>query len=57
VEWGRSLLLVEHICICLQIFITTNRKREIREEGYREGVRADFISLNRYFMEHGQPHA
>jgi hypothetical protein len=36
--WSRigSLLLVEHICICLLIFKTTNRKRE-REGGEGRG--------------------
>jgi hypothetical protein len=55
VEWERSLLLVEleHICICLLISKTTNRKRK----GRGEGVRADPLSLNIHFMEHGQPHA
>jgi hypothetical protein len=40
VELGRSLLLVELICICLLISKTTNRKREIMEKGdYRVGER------------------
>jgi hypothetical protein len=34
VEWGRTLQLVEHICICLLISKTTNRKRE-RGDGER----------------------
>jgi hypothetical protein len=33
VQWERSLLLVEHICICLLISKTTNRKRESTEKG------------------------
>jgi hypothetical protein len=33
VEWGRSLQLVEHICICLLIPKTTNRKRECLDLG------------------------
>ncbi len=33
VEWERSLLLVEHICICLLISKTTVRKRESTEKG------------------------
>jgi hypothetical protein len=56
VELGTSLLLVEHICICLLISKTINRKRvsRVRRRGReREGVRADFMSLNRHFMEHG----
>jgi hypothetical protein len=54
VEWGRSLLLVEHICICLLIFKTKNRKRERRER-----VRAGIISLKNilWSMGIGQPHA
>ncbi len=31
-------------------------KRRVRRRG-REGVRADLMSLNRHFMEHGQPNA
>ncbi len=27
VEWGRSLLLIEHVCICLLISKTTHRKK------------------------------
>ncbi len=55
-EWGKSLLLVEHICICLLIFKTTKRKRERTEMG-RERMKADLMSLNRHFMQHGQLHA
>jgi hypothetical protein len=47
VELGRSLLLVEHICICLLISKTTNRNRR-----GKEGVTADLISFNKHFMEH-----
>jgi hypothetical protein len=32
------------------------QKGEYGERG-RKGVRADLMSLNRHFMEHGQPHA
>ncbi len=39
-EWERSLLLVEHICICLLIFKTTKGKRENTAKG-TEGVSAD----------------
>jgi hypothetical protein len=35
VDWGRSLLLVEHNFICLLISKTTKRKRESTEK--REG--------------------
>jgi hypothetical protein len=37
VEWRRSLLSVEHICICLLIFKTTNKKRESTEKGEEMG--------------------
>ncbi len=37
VEWGRSLLLVELICICLLIFKITKRKRESTEKGEGKG--------------------
>jgi hypothetical protein len=72
VKWGRSFLEVEYICICLLISKSTNRKREEYGEvvgngggltlclyyrHFREGVRADLMSLNRHFMEHGQSHA
>jgi hypothetical protein len=43
VEWGRSLLLVEHICICLQISKTTNRKRESREKGEARGESWSYV--------------
>ncbi len=38
VEWGKSLLLVEHIWICLLISKTTNRNMESTE-----GVRANVV--------------
>jgi len=41
----------EDLCTLL-ISKTTNS-----EVQRREGVRADLMSLNRHFMEHGQPHA
>ncbi len=34
VEWGRSLLLVEHICVSLLISKTANRKKESTEKGW-----------------------
>ncbi len=37
-------------------FKITNRKGESMERR-REGLRADIMSLNSHFMEHGQPHA
>jgi hypothetical protein len=36
--------------------ITKNSKKEKKGTG-REGVRADFMSENRHFMEHWLPHA
>ncbi len=44
-----------HLYICLLISKTTNRKREKGRGRGREGVRADIMSLNRHFIEHG-PH-
>ncbi len=41
---------VEHICIYLLIYKTTNKKTESTEKGWE-------LSLNRHFMEHGQTHA
>jgi hypothetical protein len=42
VEWGRSLVLVEHICICLRISKTVF----LGKHKYSEGVRADLMFLN-----------
>jgi hypothetical protein len=45
VDWGRSFLLVEHVCICLLISKQTIGKGRVRRrEG--EGARADLMSLN-----------
>jgi hypothetical protein len=46
VEWGRSLLLVEHICICLQISKTGFLCKHKYREGGRgmEGVKTDLMS-------------
>ncbi len=45
VLWGRPLLLVVHICICLRTsnYFMSIGKGRVRERG-REGVGADFIS-------------
>ncbi len=34
-------------------------RKEYKEGGWMEGLGADFMSINRHFMEHGlgQPHA
>jgi hypothetical protein len=49
VEWGRSVLLVEHLCICLLFSKTNNRSTEKGEE--RGGSWPN--DLNIHFMEHG----
>ncbi len=47
VEWGRSLLLVEHICICLLLSKTgLLRKHKYREEGGEGLELTDRMSLN-----------
>jgi hypothetical protein len=51
VEFGRSLLLVELICICLLISKTT--KREKGDYGVGGRGKIDLMSLNRHLMEHG----
>ncbi len=52
VEWGRSLLQFEHICICRLISKT---RFFLFKHKYREGVRAKIMSMNRHFIEHGNP--
>ncbi len=42
----------EHICICLLISITSFF---LYKHMYREGVRAKIMSMNRHFIEHGNP--
>ncbi len=53
VEWGRSLILDEHFCICLLSSKQPIRKGRVWKRE-REGARAYLKSLNRHFMEHGQ---
>jgi hypothetical protein len=53
VGWGRSLLLVEHICMCLLLSKTGFLCKHKNREGGGEGARANLICLNNHFWSMG----
>jgi hypothetical protein len=61
VEWGRSLQLVGHICICRLISKTINRKRDSLDIGVWEEKGREvtlYLSIDiLWSMGIGQPHA